>query len=278
MTAHQSAPVSASANAAQFHRLHHDGLLVLANAWDAGSARLIESLGAPAIATTSAAVCWAHGYPDGGDFLPVDLLVSTVKSIARVVRVPLTVDVEGGYSDDPAKVAETIARVIDAGGVGVNLEDGGGAPDLLAAKIEQAKAAGARLGVDLFVNARTDVYLRGLVTPDRAVEETLARGERYRAAGADGLFVPGIADDAEIRAVVAGVALPLNVMARPGVGDAAALRALGVRRLSAGASIGLGALAHVAALATAFLRTGTFADIVDTPLTYPGTNEIMIAD
>src|SRR5262245_54553461 len=170
--------------AREFHRLHGEGLLVLANVWDAGSARLVESLGAKALATSSAALAWTHGYADG-DLLPVRLLVGTVAAITRVTKLPLTVDVEGGYSGDPAAVGEAVAEVIDAGGVGINLEDGAGSPDLLCAKIERAKAAGERLGVDLFVNARTDVYLRGLEPADRRVDETLARAERYRAAGAD---------------------------------------------------------------------------------------------
>src|SRR4051812_48036382 len=103
-----------------FRRLHQDGLLILANAWDAGSARLIATTGAKAIATSSAAVAWAHGYPDG-DQLPVKLLVATVAEIVRVIRVPLTVDCEGGYSDDPAQVAENIASVLAAGAIGINL-------------------------------------------------------------------------------------------------------------------------------------------------------------
>jgi 2-methylisocitrate lyase-like PEP mutase family enzyme len=177
--------------AERFRRLHSEGLLVLPNAWDAGSARLIESLGAKAIATTSAGVAWSHGYPDG-DTLPLPLLRATVADIARAVRVPVSTDVEGGYSNDPAAVGETVAAVIEAGAVGINIEDGSGATDLLCAKIERAKNAAERLGVDLFVNARTDVYLRGLAAKERRVEETLARAERYRSAGADGIFVPGL--------------------------------------------------------------------------------------
>src|SRR5687767_8449868 len=173
--------------ARQFHDLHARGVLLLPNAWDAGSARLMESLGAKAVATTSAGVAWSHGYPDG-DLLPVRRLVATIADIVRVIRVPLTVDVEGGYSDDPAAVAETVAGLIDVGAVGINLEDGGGDPELLCAKIEHIKRASARLGVALFVNTRTDMYLRGLAPPERRVEETLARAARYRAAGADGLF------------------------------------------------------------------------------------------
>lgn len=258
-----------------FRRLHEEGLLVLANAWDAGSARLIESLGAKAIATSSAAVAWSHGYPDG-DFLPVPLLVATVSDIARVVRVPITVDVEGGYSIDPSTVADTVAAVIDAGAAGINIEDGTGDPDLLCAKIEQAKAAGSRLAVDLFVNARTDVYLRNLTAADRRVEETLARAERYRAAGADGIFVPGVTDPTEIRAIAAAVRLPLNVLARPGLPPASELEALGVRRLSAGSGIASAAFGRIASLAAAFLRTGASDPLAEGAMPYAEINALMV--
>jgi 2-methylisocitrate lyase-like PEP mutase family enzyme len=265
-----------AANAQVFRRLHTEGLLLLTNAWDAGSARLMESLGSKAVATTSAGVAWAHGYADG-DHLPVRLLATTVAEIARVIQVPLTVDMEGGYSNDPAAVAEAVATVISAGAVGINLEDGTGTPDLLCAKIEQVKRTGARLGVEVFVNARTDVYLRGLAPKGRQVEEALSRGERYRAAGADGLFVPGVVDAAEIRALAAGAGLPLNVMARPGLPSPSELQALGVRRLSAGSSISQAVFGRAAALATAFLRDGSAAPLTEGAMAYPELNALMTA-
>lgn len=264
------------ATAARFHQLHHDGLLILANAWDAGSARLIESLGAKAIATSSAAVAWSHGYPDG-DALPVRLLAATAASITRVITVPLSVDAEGGYSDDAAAVGEAVASLIDAGAVGINIEDGAGTVDLLCAKIERAKNAGEKRGVNLFVNARTDVYLRGLAADGRRVEETIARATRYRDAGADGIFVPGLANPTEIQAVVSGAPLPLNIMARPGVPPAAALAALGVRRLSAGAAIAEVLAGKIAALAGAFLRDGISETVTDGAMAYGDINGLMVA-
>ena len=239
-----------------FRQLHERGLLLLPNAWDAGSARLIESRGAQAIATTSAGVAWAAGYNDGSR-LPVAKLIATVEAIARVVRVPITVDVEAGYSDDPSAVAETVARVVAAGAVGINIEDGEGSPDLLAAKIAAAKRAAQRSGVDLFVNARTDVFLAGLAPREARVEETIARAARYRDAGADGLFVPCIAEAAEIEAVAKAVPMPLNVMWMPGLPSLAELEKLGVRRLSAGAAIPAIVLGIVASSASSFLRNGT---------------------
>ena len=221
-----------------FRELHGPGrMLVLPNAWDAGSARLIESCGAQAIATTSSGVAWACGHPDG-DAIPPDVLIDAVARIRRVLTVPLTVDAEGGYSSEPARVGETIEGLIDAGAVGVNLEDGSvHPPDLLCAKIAAAKKAAARARVDLFVNARTDVFLRGLVAPERRVVETLARARQYRDAGADGLFVPGVSDPDPIAELVAGTELPLNVMLVPKLPSLAALAKLGVRRVSAGAAI-----------------------------------------
>ena len=242
-------------SASRFRGLHERGLLILANAWDTGSARLIESLGAKAVATTSAGVAWSHGYADG-NVLPVHLLAATVAEITRVVAVPVSADVEAGYSDDPATAAEAVAAVLDAGAVGINIEDGNDAPELLCAKIERSKNAGVRAGVDLFVNARTDVYLKELVDAERRLEETLTRAERYRAAGADGIFVPGVTDADAIRTIAASVNLPLNVLARPGLPPASELEALGVRRLSAGSWVAAVALGKVQSIVTDFLRNG----------------------
>jgi 2-methylisocitrate lyase-like PEP mutase family enzyme len=266
------------ASAAQvFRGLHEHGLLVLPNAWDAGSARLMESVGARAIATSSAAVAWSHGYPDG-DLLPVDRLVATVASIVRVVRVPVSVDIEGGYSADPAAVGEVVARVIDAGGVGINLEDGAAPPDLLCAKIERVRAAAARLGVPLFVNARTDVYLAALAPAERRLDETLARATRYRSAGADGIFVPGVIDAETIRALAAGVGLPMNVLARKGLPRAPELEALGARRLSAGSGIASALYETMASLASGFLRDGDSAPLARRAMPYAKTNALMPKD
>ncbi|HTE51779.1 MAG TPA: isocitrate lyase/phosphoenolpyruvate mutase family protein [Kofleriaceae bacterium] len=246
----------AAANAS-FRALHAPGrLLILPNAWDAGSARLVAACGAEAVATTSAGLAWSHGYPDG-NVLPVSVLRAAVGEIARVISIPLTVDIEAGYSAEPRGVGELVAAIADAGAVGVNLEDGRDDPDLLCARIAAARSAAERAGVDLFVNARTDVYLAGLAPDGRAVAVTLDRARRYREAGCDGLFVPCLAAPADIRAIVAGIGdLPLNVMAIPGLPPAAELRGLGVRRLSAGAGLAAAAYGRARRLATDFLRDG----------------------
>lgn len=213
--------------AATFKHLHAGPeILVLPNAWDAASAALMADAGAKAVATSSAAVAWAHGYADG-DVLPRAALISTLTEIARVIAVPLTADIEGGYTDDIGELADVIRGVVGAGAVGVNLEDGARLSDLHARKIQAVRKAAP----NLFINARIDVYLRG-GSGDEALAETLKRAEQYRAAGADGIFVPGPADLDLIATLAREIALPLNVMGRGGVAPAAKLQALGVRRLS----------------------------------------------
>ncbi|HYE46190.1 MAG TPA: isocitrate lyase/phosphoenolpyruvate mutase family protein [Caulobacter sp.] len=215
-----------------FHDLHAGpDVLVLPNAWDAASAALMEDAGAKAVATSSAAVAWARGYADG-DLLPTPVLLDVVAGIARVIKVPLTADIEGGFTDDLETLTQTVAAVIGAGAVGINLEDGGRDPDLHARKVEAAREAGVRSGVALFVNARTDVYLRGLAEGEAAIEETLRRAKLYERAGASGVFVPGPIDETLIGRLAEGIALPLNVMGRGGAPTAARLAELGVRRLS----------------------------------------------
>jgi 2-methylisocitrate lyase-like PEP mutase family enzyme len=237
--------------------LHAPGqLLILPNAWDAGSARMIESAGARAIATSSAGVAWANGYPDG-DAMPPQLVVRVIESIKRVISVPLTADVEGGYSSDAAAVEQHVFDFANAGANGINIEDGTSSPDLLCAKIEAAKRAANRAGVDLFVNARVDVLLKKLVPREQAIDEVLARVPRYRDAGCDGIFVPTLADPAEIETVVRAIdPLPLNVMIVPNLPPAAELRRLGVRRLSGAASIARAAISATVRAATEWLRDG----------------------
>jgi 2-methylisocitrate lyase-like PEP mutase family enzyme len=257
-----------SQQAVTFRRMHHGPEpLRLPNAWDAGSARLFESLGAPAIATTSAGVAWAMGYADGGP-MPVDAAVGVAVNMARVLRVPLSVDMENGYSDEPRVVGETIRRLLDAGIAGINIEDGREPPARLAAKIEAIKSVAANAGSDIFVNARTDVFLAGLVDASKRVEETLSRGATYRAAGADSLFVPGLHAAADITAVVGGIDLPINVMAWPGLASSEALGKLGVRRLSAGSGISQMLWGQAEKLARDFLATGRSESMAEGAMSY----------
>ena len=261
--------------AATFHQLHREGILCLANAWDAGSARVIEARGALAIATTSAGLAWSQGYADG-DCLPISNLLHTVQAICRAVRVPVTIDVESGYSSSAQAVGETVAALIDRGVVGINIEDGNEHPDVLCAKIEGVRSVAQRLGVALFVNARTDVMLRRLAEGDEAVEMVIARATRYGESGADGLFVPYLREPQAITAVVNATQLPLNVMALPGLPAPAELARLGVRRLSAGAALAESMLAQLDAAAGAFLADGTLP-AGGGALGYPQINRLLAA-
>jgi 2-methylisocitrate lyase-like PEP mutase family enzyme len=261
--------------AERFRALHAVGrIAVLPNAWDAGSARLIEACGAAAIATTSSGVAWACGYPDG-DAIPPRVLADAVARIVRVISVPLTVDAEGGYSNDPASVAATVSALIDAGAVGVNLEDGSvQPPEILCAKIAAARTAATRAGVELFINARTDVFLRGLVAPEGRVAETLARAARYRDAGCDGIFVPAVHDPSTIAALVAGTELPVNVMLVPKLPPIATLTTLGVRRLSAGGAIAQAVHGLTRRLASIFLAGGDCGALFEGAAAYPELNAL----
>jgi 2-methylisocitrate lyase-like PEP mutase family enzyme len=267
-----------SSNSQVFRSLHQGpALLLLPNAWDAVTARLIESLGAKAIATTSAGLAWSRGYPDGSA-LPEDQLIAAACDIARVIRVPLTVDIEDGYSDDPRAVARLVARVLAAGAVGINIEDGAGSPDLLCRKIEAIRENVANLGLDLFVNTRTDVYLRGIASGAAAVKEIIHRASRYGAAGCDSLFVPGLANIDVMEAIAAAIEpMPLNIMAVPNLPPMDTLQKHGVRRLSAGSAIAQAALGCTSHLAADFLA-GTMSKMFDGAAEYGAVNQLLAID
>lgn len=262
-------------HAAAFHALHHAvSPLLLPNAWDPGSALLMQSLGAAAVATSSAAVAWAMGYGDG-DRLPVAKLIALTEALAARLTVPLTVDLEGGYSDDPQSVGASAAALIAAGAAGINIEDGRAAPELLVRKIAAVREAAERAGVRLFINARSDVYLKGLVPPEQRIDELLARAERYAAAGADGLFAAGARAPEEIAAICAGSRLPVNILALPGVPAAAELGRLGVRRISAGSGIAESVYARIAELTEGFLRSADGQALGERAMAYGELNALM---
>jgi 2-methylisocitrate lyase-like PEP mutase family enzyme len=253
----------------------HQGpdLLILPNAWDAGSARVIELAGAKAIATSSAAVAWAHGYPDG-EALPFDILMNTVREIRRVVSVPITADIEAGYAGEDT-VADNVEYLIDAGAAGINIEDGTGSPDLLSDKI---KAIKAQHGDEIWINARTDVYLHNLASGEAAYEETVRRARLYRGAGADSIFVPFAGEDALLVRLVKAIDAPVNVIAMQGLPSAARLKEIGVRRLSAGIGVAKASLNRTYELAQAFLADGGSEPLAGPSLIPNGLNAAMRRD
>jgi 2-methylisocitrate lyase-like PEP mutase family enzyme len=224
--------------------LHRPGEpLVLVNVWDVAGARLVEAAGAAAIATTSAGVAWSLGSPDGG-VLDRESAVALLGRITAAVDLPVTADVEDGFAADADGVGETIRQVLATGAVGVNLEDGTGQGDAplrdtagQCARIRAARAAGEAAGVPLVINARTDTYLRAVGDPAQRLLATLDRAHAYLAAGADAIFVPGVADRSTIAGLVAGIDAPLNILTGPGGPSVPELAALGVARVSIGSSL-----------------------------------------
>lgn len=225
-----------------FGALHRKGdPIILYNIWDAGTARAVADAGAKALATGSWSVAAAHGYGDG-EKIPLEVLVHTVKEIAAANELPLSVDFEGAYSTDPAGVAANVARLIDAGAVGINVEDqvvGGQGlhpVERQTARIRAIREMAEGKGMAVFINARTDLFLAEGDPSKHAnlVEEAIERGRAYAEAGASGFFVPGLADAALIERVCAATALPVNVMMRAGVPDPKMLAGLGVGRVSYG--------------------------------------------
>ncbi|MEV4560404.1 isocitrate lyase/phosphoenolpyruvate mutase family protein [Kitasatospora sp. NPDC049285] len=247
--------------ARRLHALHRPGEpLVLTNVWDAATARLVEQAGAPALATASASVSWSLGVRDGGG-LTRELAVAQLALVAGAVEVPVTADLEDGYAGTPAGVGETVAAALEAGAVGANLEDGGAGPGLrplddAVARVSAARAAADAAGVPLYLNARTDVYLHGVGEPADRLELALTRGRAFLAAGADGFFVPGIADPAEIAALAKE--FRLNVLAGPGLPTVGELAALGVARISLGPGPAKAAYAAVRRVAEEVYGAGTY--------------------
>jgi 2-methylisocitrate lyase-like PEP mutase family enzyme len=261
--------VDQTAQATAFRALHAEGTFVLPNAWDAGSAAMIEAAGAPAVATTSAGVSWSLGRSDG-QHLSRDEMVAAVARIAATVDLPVSADVEGGYGEDPEAVATTVRDVIRAGAVGINLEDSrapGGPlfdPATQAARIRAARQAAAEAGLPgLLVNARTDVFLFGIGEPEDRLDDVLTRAAAYTDAGADSLFVPGLLDLDTLTTLTGKVSLPVNVMVGPGAPDVATLRATGVRRISLGQAVSQAAYSLARRAAVEALTSGTYSSIAD---------------
>jgi len=253
-----------------FRDLHTSGLLILPNAWDAASAVVSVRAGARAVATTSAGVAWALGWPDGAA-PPQTELLGAIGRIVRVAGVPVSADVEGGFSDDASEAAAFVQRAVETGIAGINLEDGGGTAEQLADKIAAIRGL---IGHDLFINARCDLWLRGIGRAEGRLEEAARRADLYRAAGADGLFMPGVTETATITALV-GFGMPLNLLARPGLADAGALEDMGVRRLSAGSNMAAAAYATAETLTRGFLADGRSEPQIAAAMDYGVLNGLM---
>lgn len=251
-----------------FTSLHVKGNpIVLPNAWDAASAYAIVAAGAPAIATSSAACAWSIGRADGNRMTRAEALGQLAR-IAAAVDVPVTADIETGYGDDDA-LAQTVRDTLDAGAVGVNLEDSGGDPlypvEVAAHRIAVARAAAEDAGVPLHINARTDVFFEPVCAEHERVALTVERAAAYIAAGASSVFVPGVRDVETIRTLTDAIAVPVNILAGPQTPPLAELAAAGVGRVSTGSSLNLMLLQTLTAAARTLLRTGSFTALGGVP-------------
>ena len=254
-------------HAETFHGLHRTGdPLVLFNAWDVATAKAIAKT-SPAIATSSGAVASALGYADG-ESIPFDMVTGLVSRLAAAVSVPVSIDLEAGYGDTPDAAAKSAARMLDAGAIGINIEDGLSegkrqlvTPEAHAAKIKAVRDTAQKFGIHLFINARTDPFLLKFGAPDECLNEAARRAKVYAEAGADGIFVPGLTDLALIEKFVQLAPLPVNIMVTQGVPAIPDLARVGVRRVSLGPWPMMAAMRMIGQAAAAVAATrqyGTF--------------------
>ncbi len=248
-------------------RLRHRGIgvLLLPNAWDVVSARIFEEAGFTAIATTSAGIAFSLGYPDG-QRISREEMIARIARIVRAVKLPVTADLEWGFGSTPEEVARTTREVIEAGAVGMNLEDASGRADQPLLPLEQAvekikavRETAAQMRVPMVVNARTDVNLLEGGNPDADYRETVRRLNAFRDAGADCVFAPGIKDAETIGRLVREVACPLNVLAMPGTPPISELEKLGVARVSVGSGFIRATLSSLRAMAEELKTSGTYS-------------------
>ena len=246
-------------HAARFRALHVPGTpLVLANVWDVLSAVIVADAGAPALATSSAAAAWSAGYADG-EALPFPRVVDLVERIRARIDLPLSVDLESGGAD-PRETADRVSVLAAAGACGVNLEDWHDGRLLEPGEMcERIAAVKARCGDAVFINGRTDVWLRSLGADDTRTAHGIARLRAYAAAGADGVFAPGTTDGSTIRAIVAGTGAPVNALAPPDPALIRQLAACGAARVSVGSGLCREMAGAVAGTAQALYGSGSSA-------------------
>lgn len=270
--------------AASLLELHHAATpLLLINAWDAASAAMIQHCGLPAVATSSAACANALGYADG-QHVPWNDMLALIHRIAQSVTVPVTADIESGFAADATQLATSIAQVIEAGAVGVNLEDAlPGHADRgplfpLAEQIERlqaARRAAAKLDLHLVINARTDAYWQAGVSPEKALRNTLERASAYLQAGADCIFVPGLRNPDHIRRLVTHLnGAPINILAGSGVPTLPELAKLGVRRVSYGSGPHRAAMGLLRRMAEEARTTGAYSALTEGAVPYAEMNDL----
>jgi 2-methylisocitrate lyase-like PEP mutase family enzyme len=272
---------SQNSKAIQFRQLHRGpAMLILPNAWDVASARIFEEAGFPAIATTSAGIAYSLGYPDG-QRIPREEMLARIGRIARAVHVPVTADVESGYGSTPEDAASTTRDLIEAGAVGMNLEDGSSDParpligfELAVEKVKAARQAAVDMRAQIVINARTDVYLLPGGNPDADYSEAVRRSLAFRDVGADCVFVPGLKDAETIGRIVKAVECPLNILAGVGTPSIPELATLGVARVSVGAGPMRATLGLLRRIAEELKSSGTYT-AMEGAIPYSEVNKLL---
>jgi 2-methylisocitrate lyase-like PEP mutase family enzyme len=268
--------------AEHFRKLHQGPrILVLPNAWDVASARILEELGYPAIATTSAGIAFSLGYPDG-QRVSRDQMLEVVARIAHAVRVPVTADMESGYGTTVKDMTETAKALIVVGAIGLNLEDVTGDNEsshvevkLQVEKIGAIREISASLGVPLVLNARTDIYLMPIGPAETRFDRTVERLRAYRQAGADCLFAPGVQDRETIAKLVGALAAPLNILLTPACPPLRELEKMGVARASAGSAAMRATLGLLRRIGKELMEAGTYSLLQDGAVPFAEVNRIL---
>lgn len=268
--------------AEQFRKLHRGPrILALPNAWDVASARILEELGYPAIATTSAGIAFSLGYPDG-QRVSRDQMLEVVARIAHAVRVPVTADMESGYGTSVKDMTETAKALIAAGAIGLNLEDVTGDDEsshvetkLQVKKIGAIREISSSLGVPLVLNARTDIYLMPIGPAETRFDRTVERLRAYHQAGADCLFAPGVQDRETIAKLVRALEAPLNILLTPACPSLRELEKMGVARASAGSAAMRATLGLLRRIGKELMQAGTYSCLQDGAVPFDELNQIL---
>jgi len=269
-------PPSRKAKADLFRQLHdRKRVLVLPNAWDVASARIFEEAGFPAIGTTSAGIAYSLGYSDR----------ERISRAEMAAAVPVTADVEAGYGGRTSDVVETIEYMLEAGAIGVNLEDATHNRkkalfeiDVQVDRIHAARSAAKKAGVPLVINARTDIFLLSVGSEVERLDAVIERASAYHQAGADCLFVPGVEDRSLIKVLVHSLPGPLNILAGPGTPSVAVLQKLGVSRLSVGSGPMRAAMGLTRRIAQELRTTGTYDALTEGAISYTEMNQLLSRD
>lgn len=266
--------------AERFLKYHHDkDILVLLNSWDIGSSKLIEACGYKAIATTSMGIAASLGYPDC-QVIQLSEMIDAITGIVKAVQVPVSVDVEAGYGNNLDEIIASVRKIIATGVVGINIEDSIELnPNLIdemefCERISAIRALSDSMGFHLVINARTDSFYTSLGTPREKLSESIRRGNKYREAGADCIFVQPVWDKETISTLVRAIDAPVNILANPTIGtglppSVRELQDLSVARLSLGSSLMKATLALIKKVADELSGTGTYNVLSDTLTPFP---------